>query len=133
MTLDASASQSANSQAVGTQPSTTRARFSSTTATAQFRTGASLGIASPGITVNTSATPAKVTVTIGDSDGTYTQILSGLKVGDLVITKTVAAGSASQAAPSILSNFGGNRTTGNRTVTGGSAGVRSAAPVRIGG
>ena len=59
------------------------------------------------------------TVTTGDTDGTYTQILSGLNAGDEIVTRTITATKTTTAAktPTILS-----ATTGT---TGGAAGGRA--------
>lgn len=49
-------------------------------------------------------------VTVGLSDDTATEIISGLKAGDKIITKTIAPTTTKTAnAPSLLGNIGGNR------------------------
>ena len=79
------------------------------------------------VTISTATTPTQVTVTIGDTDDTNTEIVDGLTRGQFVVTKTVASGSAqTTTAPSILSSLGAQRggaTTGTRTGTAG-AGFR---------
>ncbi len=117
---------------LGTAPANAN-RFASSTAFASStldsstrRTGA-VTFGSQALTVSTATTPVRTTVVIGDSDGTYTEILSGIDRGQLVVTKTSAAGAASTAAPSILQSIGG----GSRA---GAAGARPAGnAVRIGG
>lgn len=72
-----------------------------------------------GITL--AAAPTQTPVQIGITDGTYTEITSGLNEGDKVVTKTVAASaSAAQAAktttaPSLLGGGG----SANRTFSAG--------------
>ena len=76
-------------------------------------------------TVSTDATgttlataPTQTTVTIGISDGTETQILSGLAVGDKVVTKTVTTSSAkTTAATTTPSLFGSTSSRGGATST----------------
>ena len=79
-----------------------------------------------GVTVSTATTPTQITVTIGDTDDTNTEIIDGLTRGQFVITKTVAAGSAqTTAAPSILSSLGAQRgATGGIRTGGGAGGLR---------
>ncbi len=62
----------------------------------------------------TSATlPTKKYVTTGLSSDTDTEIVSGLKENDVIITKTIAGTTASAStAPSILNSVGGTRATG---------------------
>ena len=68
------------------------------------------------VTMISSATPTNVTVTVGATDGTNTEIQSGLTAGDWVITKTVAASAVvkTTTAPSLLSSL----TTGGRGAGG---------------
>ena len=61
--------------------------------------------------------PKQQTVTIGISDDTSTEILSGLKEGDEIVTKTITGTATASSAPSI---FGA--ATGNRAGGGASAG-----------
>jgi HlyD family secretion protein len=68
----------------------------------------SQGIASPVL-------PARQTVTIGSSNDTMTEIISGLNEGDLVIVRTIAA-SAATTATTQTGGLGGLRIPG---VTGG--------------
>lgn len=61
--------------------------------------------------------PRRQEISTGLSNDTQTEITSGLKEGDQVVTKTIASSSAStQTAPSATSLFGGSRTG---TGTGG--------------
>lgn len=54
--------------------------------------------------------PVNQTVEIGISDDTNTEIISGLKEGDAIVTKTIATSTASTTStPSLLSAVGGNR------------------------
>ncbi|MES2216273.1 MAG: HlyD family efflux transporter periplasmic adaptor subunit [Patescibacteria group bacterium] len=72
------------------------------------------------MTIGTSTLPTRVFVTVGDSNDTSTEILSGLTPGQLVVTRTVAANGTTatqSSAPSIFSSFGG----GARGATGGNA------------
>lgn len=76
----------------------------------------SFGSSTRSFTVSSTLKPEQVTVTTGKSDGTNTIILSGLKQGQLVITKTSAASSAqTSSAPSILSSIGARAGTGGST------------------
>ena len=71
-------------------------------------------------TISSATLPAQTIVTVGDSDDTNTVILSGLNPGQLVVTRTIASGSAqTTGAPSILSSLGGNRGG----ATGGAGGA----------
>lgn len=68
------------------------------------------------ITINTSTIPTKKDVTIGDSDDTNTEIISGLDKGVFVVTKTASTKTTtSTTAPSILSGVG-NRTPGTGAI-----------------
>jgi len=64
----------------------------------------------------------QVTVETGISDDTYTEIISGLNVGDLVVEKTViaSASTATSQTKSLMQLFGG----GGRT-SGSSSGIKS--------
>ena len=54
--------------------------------------------------------PVNQTVEIGISDDTNTEIISGLKEGDTIVTKTITTSAASTTStPSLLSAVGGNR------------------------
>ena len=79
------------------------------------------GLGNRTITISSTLAPRQVVVTVGDSDDTNTEILSGLSAGDLVITKTTTSSSATQTstAPSILSGLSGGRVGGARTGVGG--------------
>lgn len=72
------------------------------------------------ITVSTSVSPIQKIVSIGESDDTNTEIVSGISAGDMIITKTTTTSTTQTAAPSILSSFG-NRAGGTRTSGGGAA------------
>ncbi|MFA6392925.1 MAG: HlyD family efflux transporter periplasmic adaptor subunit [Candidatus Paceibacterota bacterium] len=71
----------------------------------------SLVPATQGVSGSTSATlPNKVEVTVGLVDDTNSEILGGLKVGDIIVTKTITAtATKATTAPSILGSVGGNR------------------------
>ena len=71
------------------------------------------------MTVSSSIAPTQVVVTTGDTDDTNTEILSGLESGQLVVTRTIAAGSTTTTAPSILNTLGGNRGATGGTGSGG--------------
>lgn len=60
------------------------------------------------------ALPERQTVVVGISNDTYTEIISGLSQGALVVTKTTAGSSAAptSAAPNILQASGAGRGTG---------------------
>ena len=111
----------------GIGSSTRQYNFSSTTAstTRGFGGGnyAGGGRANAGITMTSAATPIDTTVTIGATDGTNTEIDSGLSAGDWVITKTTAAASVvktTTTAPSLLSSLGaGGRGAGGGGFGGG--------------
>jgi hypothetical protein len=63
------------------------------------------------VTVSTKTAPRQVTVVVGDSDDTNTEIISGLEEGQRVVTRTIMGGSttASTQAPSIFNSFGGQQ------------------------
>ena len=52
--------------------------------------------------------PTRTTVEIGIANDTNTEIISGLKEGDIIVTKTIT-GTTTKATPSILNTMGGNR------------------------
>ncbi len=56
--------------------------------------------------------PQKVNVQIGDTNGTDTEITSGVVVGDNVVTQTIAAGAKSTSTTSTNSSGGGIRIPG---------------------
>lgn len=67
--------------------------------------------------------PSQVEVGIGLVDDTSTEIISGLKEGDIIVTKTIASTTtAKTTTPSILNAVGGNRATAG-TRTGGGFGI----------
>lgn len=70
----------------------------------------------------TEQTPESITVTIGISDDTYTEILSGLTEGQQIIERTITqkATTATTSAPSLFGGPpGGNRAGQTNTRTGG--------------
>jgi len=99
--------------------SSTRAFSGSGTAS-----GRTISVTMPSVTP-----PTSTVVTIGQSDTTNTQILSGLTAGEWVVTRTVAASAASSAsAPSFLSSLGaragGGAAGGAARAAGGAAAGR---------
>ncbi len=70
-------------------------------------------------TISSATAPKQTFITIGLSDDTNTEVISGLGRGDLVVTRTIAASAAQTTAttPSLLSGLGAR--TG-----GGTGGVR---------
>ena len=52
--------------------------------------------------------PTRTTVEIGIANDTNTEIISGLKEGDIIVTKTIT-GTTTKDTPSILNTMGGNR------------------------
>jgi len=56
--------------------------------------------------------PEQVEVTIGLADDTSTEIISGLKEGDIIVTKTITSTTSTKttSAPSILGAVGGSKT-----------------------
>lgn len=83
--------------------------------------GATVATGSQGVA--SSATLVGQTVEIGLADDTNTEIVSGLKEGDLVITKTITSATKTTAAPSLLQSIGGNR--GGGAAAGGAAAGRA--------
>jgi HlyD family secretion protein len=66
------------------------------------------------ITISTNTSPNKITIKTGDSDDTYTEIISGLNRGDFIITKTSnAKTSQTTSAPSIFSSVGARNPGSN--------------------
>ncbi|MDP1709743.1 MAG: hypothetical protein Q8L21_02560, partial [Candidatus Komeilibacteria bacterium] len=59
----------------------------------------------------TTILPVNQTVEVGLSNDTQTEILSGLKEGDQIVTRTITA-TAAQTTPAPSLFGGGNRTTG---------------------
>jgi RND family efflux transporter MFP subunit len=66
------------------------------------------------ITITSNSQPRQQTIEVGESDDTNTEIISGLKVGDKIVTKTITSSTSktTTTTPNILSGLGGNRTTG---------------------
>ena len=79
----------------------------------------SLAGKTPSLTISSATAPTNVTISVGDSDDTNTEILDGLVPGQLVVTRTISAGTATvTTAPSILSSLGaGGRTGGGARPT----------------
>ena len=59
-------------------------------------------------TFTTALVPTQISITSGLSDDTLTEITSGLKEGDIIITKTTASTAAKTTTPSILNAVGGS-------------------------
>ena len=74
----------------------------------------------PGVQGSPSTIPPKSQiVTTGISNDTSTEIVSGLNVGDIIVTKTIASTTASttaSTAPSILGGVGGGGRVGGGAV-----------------
>jgi HlyD family secretion protein len=103
------------------------AGFASTTRS--FNAGTFGASRSASVTISSATTPTNQPVTIGTSDGTNTQILTGLTSGAWVVTKTVAGTSqTTTAAPSLLSSFGAGNRSGGGTIraAGGATGAAAA-------
>jgi len=81
---------------------------------------APLASALPGVQGSTSTIlPKQVEVQVGLVDDASTEITSGLKVGDIIVIKTITATTkTTTSAPSILGSMGGNNKGG---ASGGSA------------
>ena len=93
-------------------------QFASTTFTGSNRTGGQGRTTS--LTLNSDIIPASKTITIGATDGTNTEIQSGLTAGEWVVTKTTASSATTAkttTAPSLLSSIG----AGGRGGGGGGA------------
>lgn len=69
------------------------------------------------VTITSATAPTQITVTTGDTDDTNTEVVSGLERGQFVVTRTIAAGSATTVTPNILSSIGGNRGAGASRTT----------------
>ncbi len=114
---------------VGTQSSTTASstrRFTGTGGTGLTGAG---GTRNTGTTMTTNVVPTNTIVTVGATDGTNTQINSGLSVGAWVVTKTTAASAVAKTtttAPSLLSSL----TTGGRGAGGFGGGGGGGATAR---
>ncbi len=67
--------------------------------------------------------PRQQIVQVGLSNDTYTEIISGLKEGDQVVTRTILPAGTTSAAPSLLGAIGGNSRGG---LGGGGGGARPA-------
>jgi len=58
------------------------------------------------------ATPKQIIVVTGLADNTSTEITSGLKEGDIIITKTISGTTTKTTTPSLLNAVGGSATKG---------------------
>ena len=72
------------------------------------------GTGSPGVTA--ANPPRQHEIEIGLSDDTSVEVISGLKEGDQVVSRTVAAGTSSQSSPQAPSLFGAPRGGGGGAV-----------------
>lgn len=68
--------------------------------------------------------PVNAAVTVGDSNDTSVEIVSGLTEGERIITKATAASAAKSATPSILNSIGGARAGGAVRATSAGANVQ---------
>lgn len=73
------------------------------------------------ITVSSATPPQQIKVTVGQSDDTNTEIVSGLTEGQTIVIRTIAAGTAtaSTATPTLFSSLGGQRSTQGAVRAGG--------------
>ena len=73
-----------------------------------FTGGTGTGRAGLSVTMPSATPPSSVNVTVGQSDSTNIQIVSGLTPGQWVVTRTIAGSTAlaATAAPSLLSSLG---------------------------
>ena len=83
------------------------------------------GTANVGISVASVVTKP---VTVGLSDNTNTEIMSGLNAGDYVVTQTLTGTAAKAGSTNILSSLTGGARTGGGTGGGFTGGTRTAAP-----
>ena len=83
------------------------------------------GTANVGISVASVVTKP---VTVGLSDNTNTEIMSGLNAGDYVVTQTLTGTAAKAASTNILSSLTGGARTGGGNGGGFTGGTRTAAP-----
>lgn len=90
---------------IGTNINASSTRMNGSSTTNQTKT----------ITITSATTPKQSIVSIGDSDDTNTEILSGIERGQFVVTRTIASGTATTATPNILSSLGGNRGAAGAT------------------
>ncbi len=126
----ASGRTASSTRAFGTATSTGTFGSGTASSTRSF-TGSFAGRAGAGrtafsVTMPSATPPVNTVVATGQSDSTNIQVISGLTSGQWVVTRTIAAGSATAtAAPSLLSSLTGGARGGG---TGGGA-----ATVRTGG
>lgn len=92
--------------------------------TRQFAGGAIAGARSTSVTISSATAPLNQAIVVGASDGTNTQVLKGVAVGEWVVTKTIAASAVTTttAAPSLLSSLSGGARAGGGGFAGGAAG-----------
>ena len=104
--LAGAASASTTRLGIPSNASSTYQRIRTSTTTPQYSGSTSQNRT---MTIASATAPTKVFVTIGDADDTNTEITNGLERGQLVVTRTITAGTATTATPNILSSLGGNR------------------------
>jgi multidrug efflux pump subunit AcrA (membrane-fusion protein) len=117
-------SGSASSTYAGGYSSGTTGTGSTTRQYGNSNGGGTSGGRSQSVTMSSATAPTNQVITIGVTDGTNTQVLTGLSSGAWVVTKTVAASAAvtTTAAPSLLSSLGaGGRGGGGFGGAGGGA------------
>jgi multidrug efflux pump subunit AcrA (membrane-fusion protein) len=90
------------------------------------------------LTIPSAIAPVNTVIVTGLADDTNTEIVSGLTPRSWIVTRTIAGGSASTAAPSILNTLTGGARTGAAGAGGGGAfratgGGGAAGAIRIGG
>jgi HlyD family secretion protein len=61
------------------------------------------------VTISSATAPRQQTVTLGQSDDTNTEIVSGLSGGEWVVTRTITTASSQTTAPSLLNSLSGAR------------------------
>lgn len=99
--------------------------------TRQFGGGANGSGRNASVTISSATAPTNQIITVGATDGTNTQVLTGLTAGEWVVTKTIAASATTATTattPSLLNSLGG----GARGAGGGFRGTAAPA-VRVGG
>jgi HlyD family secretion protein len=77
-------------------------------------------------------TPTQTIVTTGKSDDTSTEILTGLKEGDKIITQTLAASATTKKVASITSLFSPSRTKTSGTTSGSKTSATKSSSARSG-
>ncbi|MDB5236927.1 MAG: family efflux transporter subunit, HlyD family secretion protein [Parcubacteria group bacterium] len=139
------AGTAANVQGAGIASTTRRARTATSTAAFAGRFGSSTPSGAGSFAARTATVSAdtitlkRVPVTLGLASDTMTEVLTGLKPGDRIVTQTIAVSgktTTGTSAPSLLGGLGGNRAgaTGGARTTGSAARTTGAAAAgRIGG